>query len=102
MNNNPTIQELQALLAAEDDAEGTHLICVTDTGDVVIHLLPNCMDTYTFTQRNGVKFHYGMLIASSGYVGPAAAKNEEWVHRLFHCGLLSNWDEGETGYVDCW
>ena len=48
---------------------------------------------------DGLAFRLETFIANNGYIGLEAAKDEEWIKRLYDC-LSENWPNPSSTYID--
>src|SRR5207302_7994656 len=96
LNNSPTKEQLEEILARHDDRAGDHVLWVDGTGDV--HL------TVVHEGRNGaaneqplpeLQLRCETFRRGKEYVGPAAAADEEWVTRVFK-SLLESWPKAKA------
>jgi hypothetical protein len=95
MNNNPTVEELAAMMAIQDDNAHSHRMWVSHDGEVHISKVPEDEDYI----RANAKFRYETLDAGNDYVGPNAASDLEYVQsELNH--LKRDWETGAEGYID--
>ena len=96
--NNPTTSDLQALLRSLNDDAGHHRIWVDTSGDVhVDEIDPGVGASNAY--RPNEKFRLETLVCGNGYVGRAAADDQQWVNDLF--GWLTGlWRKGHKGYSD--
>lgn len=94
MNDNPSVDELAALLAIQDDKEHSHRIWVGYDGRVHISKVP---DDEEYIMENA-KFRYEVLNAGNDYVGPNAAADMDYVSRELEY-LKRDWTSGATGYI---
>ncbi len=95
----PKIDELRELLTNADDAVDSHMLWVARDGAVHLDRLGGYSPIGLSAQHDDMVFRLETFVAGNGYVGTAAAKNDDWVSRLFRA-LVSNWREGTSGYVD--
>ncbi|WP_338627278.1 hypothetical protein QJR52_02775 [Clostridium baratii] len=91
----------------------------TLTRDELVELIKNGDDSYdnqirvtkdgmVFLSRivgaeniSGLKFRFETFDAGNGYVGPDAAKDEEYIDDLYRA-LIESWKLNRTGYIDYW
>jgi hypothetical protein len=101
LKQNPTKEQLRALIANQVDSAGHHMIWVSVDGDVFVDTVPQGLTPigYAKSLDGKIQFRLETLVARNDYVGPKAAKDEVWIDRLF-AGLLSNYERGVEGYVD--
>jgi hypothetical protein len=100
MNNNPTKEELQALLRACDDTAGGHILWVSRSGEVQIILLTReTAAKWAGRMGNEIQFRYETYGSGNDYVGENAANDDRYVSSLFK-KLLTDWQEDKRGYID--
>jgi hypothetical protein len=99
--NNPTREELAAMMTVCDDAEASHIIWVEHNGIVHIDPLPDDISANGFQRRHekAMRFCLETCSRGNGYVGEEAAKDDRSVDEKF-CLLVEHWKENTTGYVD--
>lgn len=97
--NHPKIDELRHLLENADDKEDSHMMWVARDGVVHLDPLEGSSPLRLSTQHEDMAFRLETFVAGNGYVGAAAAVDDDWVSRLFRA-LVSHWREGTRGYVD--
>jgi hypothetical protein len=98
---NPSQNDLALLLARVDDDAGHHIIWVAHNGEVHIDTLPEEMTPPEFATKNKeiIKFRLETCDQGNGYTGLSAADDKQWVEILFN-GLITNWENNATGYID--
>lgn len=101
LSDNPTKEQLKALIAHVDDNEGHHILWVNRDGDVNLTLLREDLTPVRFDQTNGakMKFRLEVLAAGMGYTGPGAAEDEKWMTQVWN-RLNSLWSQNYEGYSD--
>ena len=101
LNQNPTSQQLSALLAACDDNAGTHILWVDHLGKVSISRLEDheTPAQWAARMRSQIRFRYESYAPGNGYVGPEVASDQSYVNNLLR-NILNDWDEGKVGRVD--
>ena len=95
LKNNPTIEELAALIRPLDDQNYSHKMWVDYDGDVHISIVPENEEKIHAKS----KFRYECLDRGNGYVGPKAANDEEYVEKELEY-LKRDWARGAEGYID--
>lgn len=96
MNQNPTREDLRALLAPCDDAAGHHVLWVKSNGDVLITQFPKTSaPPATNEDLPGAKLRFPAFLAGNEYVGPAATADEDWVDDLFAM-LQRQWNRSQS------
>lgn len=96
MNNNPTKEELRALIYACDDSAGHHIIWVNRLGDVRISLVANETPAKWVTRmEDEILFRFESYAANNDYVGQNAADDEKHVSSVFK-ELLASWNSYKT------
>ena len=97
----PTLDQLRDLLRSVDDDSGHHILWVGHSGEVHLDPLPSHLTPAMWIEKNRdhVRSRYETLGRGNGYVGPEAAKDDEWVSTLFEW-LLQDWAAGRRGYID--
>lgn len=94
LTQNPTREQLAALLASVDDDADTHVIAVMLTGEV--RIVP--WSRFDKSDRS-MRFRFESYGRGNGYAGPAAAADAIRVARLFD-ELVGHWANGERGFID--
>jgi hypothetical protein len=97
--NHPKIDELRQLLEKADDTVDSHMLWVARDGAVHLDPLGGSSPLSLSAQHHDMAFRLETFVEGNGYVGTAAAKDDDWVSRLFRA-LVSHWREGTRGYVD--
>jgi hypothetical protein len=99
LNENPSPDELRAILFDLDDDEGPHVPWVGFNGVVHIDPVPDHQHPNEFARarENEMKLRLGSLAKFQRYVGPSAAADEAWVDRLFN-ELLQLWHDDVDGF----
>lgn len=94
MNQRETLsrESIASLLASKDDSLDRQ-VRVMENGDVVLS------DVVGSQGLDGVRFRLETLSAGNDYVGEAAAKDANWVNRIYHA-VFENWDSNARGYID--
>lgn len=104
LTRKPTEEQLAELLAGVDDNSDSHVLWADQTGTV--HLDPvrstkRLSDEQPIWFGPEARFRWETFCQGNNYVGRAAAKDSEWVHRLYK-EITFMWESGFTGYSDYW
>ncbi len=101
LKENPTKQQLKNLFASQDDKAGHHVIWVSTDGAVNLDVIPDKMAPIGFEKslNNRMQFRLETMVADNGYVGPLAAKDDQWMDRVY-AALVDNYANGVSGYID--
>ena len=100
LNQNPTVEELRALLATGDDWAGHHVLWVNRTGEVMLTRLPKGWPPAPLA-ADDVRVRCETFPLSYGYVGAEVAGDEVWLAGLLRV-LLWGWSksaESEEPFV---
>jgi hypothetical protein len=96
----PSKANLKVLIALADDNEGSHMIWVSESGDVHIDVIPKHHAASAHADElPSMRFRLETLEAGNGWTGPRAASDDDWIERLY-VGLTRHWKIGTRGYVD--
>ena len=102
LENNPTVDDLRTLLSVQNDDAGHHIVWVDASGNVHVDTVPDDDSPVGFARSlPNVKLRLETLQAGNGYTGPEAAKDDDWVKRLFN-GLVENWPSAKTAKTPCY
>ena len=106
LEDQPTLEQLQAIIAAADDVAGHHVLWVDTRGSVHLSLLPEGLGPIGFEESNkSMCLRYETCDPGNGYVGIEAANDLELMERLYS-SLLREWPNrlsgGRVEYVDSW
>jgi hypothetical protein len=101
LDENPTQEQLRALIASCDDEAGGHVVWVDPQGGVHVTQLGWDITPGGWAAKMGdrIQFRYETFQCGNGYVGPEAAQDDEYVSGLFR-SLLHDWQRGACGYID--
>lgn len=104
MEQTPTVEELRRLILACDDLAGHHVLWVDKCGDVRVSQIPRDQTPIGFEEEHPeMRLRYETFQAGNDYVGPEAAKDDEWIHQLFEA-LVKEWPhakhERKVEYID--
>jgi len=92
MNNNPTVEDLRALIYACDDSSGHHILWVDRFGEVRFALITNETPAKWVTRmEDKILFRYESYAVNNDYVGKNAASDDKHVFSLFK-ELLGDWE----------
>ena len=91
LNNQPTVNELARLFAAQKDTLNDHILWISDAGDVRIDPVTSCKEETRFEEeRPQMRAHLKMYRRGQGYVGKKAAADTEFVGRVLQT-LQQEW-----------
>lgn len=91
MDNDPTVEQLRALIRFCNDSAGNHILWIARNGEVKISRVPRELSPERFQQTTPeMQLRYETFEAGNEYVGPEAADDEAWVSELFDT-LLRDW-----------
>jgi hypothetical protein len=104
MDKNPTVEELRQLIMACNDLAGHHVLWVANNGDVHVSRVPKGVSPVGFQEaQSEMQLRYETFEAGNDYVGPEAAKDNEWINQLFDA-LTKAWPKAkakpEVEYID--
>lgn len=96
-----TKEELRNLIASRDDKVGHHMLWVSVDGDVFLDLIPGDLTPSGFheSKKDQLQFRLETLQVDNDYVGAEAAKDNEWVDRVYEA-LVGNWERSTREYID--
>ncbi|GLX90447.1 hypothetical protein [Pseudomonas weihenstephanensis] len=96
LNNQPTINELARLFAAQKDTLSDHILWVSDTGEVRIEPVTACHENTPFEEhRPALRTHLKMYRRGQGYVGKKAAADKTFITEVLQT-LTLNWEKAQT------
>lgn len=96
----PTRQQLRALMFAVDDGSDHHVVWVGHDGEVHIEAMQGRTPASWEEQNEArIRFRLESYQRGNGYLGPDAAKDDQWVGRVFE-QLTKAWADGRTEMVD--
>lgn len=87
-----TLEQVRLLIASGNDKVHNQLR-VSRGGQAWLSTVVGGVDT------GGLLFRLETWAAGSGYVGPGAAQDEQWVTQVFNA-LQSNWPKPRDAYID--
>ena len=90
LNDNPTMDELRALLRPCDDHAGHHVLWVECTGEVHITPIPGEEANGFDKDHPNAKLWLREFASGENCVGPGAAEDIGWVEDLFYA-LTHEW-----------
>ncbi|WP_297844893.1 hypothetical protein [Pseudomonas sp.] len=91
LNNQPTIEELAQLFASKKDSLDSHILWVSDAGDVHIDRLATNAGEGEFEQCNPkMRARLKMYRRGQGYVGKKAAADENFIGQVLQT-LTREW-----------
>lgn len=102
METNPTVDELRALIRAEDDRAGHHIVWVATNGDVHVSIVPEDMSPVDLERIHpDMQLRLETFQIGNEYVGPTAAEDNDWMNQLFEA-LNREWPRARgTGRIEC-
>ena len=104
LNNQPTVNELARLFAAQKDTLNDHILWISEAGDVRIDPVAACKEETEFEKdRPQMRAHLKMYRRGQGYVGKKAAADKEFIGRVYQT-LQQEWpavrSQPEIAYID--
>lgn len=104
LNNQPTPDELAQLFAARKDKHGSHILWISETGEVHLDSLAPEIDEKEFEQRTpGMRARLRTYHCGKGYVGKKAAADKDFIGRVYQT-LQQEWSvvrsKPEVTYID--
>lgn len=104
LNKSPTRQQLESLLRSADDSKAHHVIWVSKAGDVAVTPLPKGVGPVELEKNTPqMAIRYETCQCGNGYVGLKAARDTNYVSRMFN-SLVKEWQGASTAdsviYVD--
>jgi len=96
-----SIDQLKDMISHCDDDRTSHIVWVDVAGEVHVTPMPVEATPAVWAEGNRelIRFRFETLKQGSGFVGPEAAKDEQWMNRLF-VSLTKFWESGAKGYRD--
>ena len=93
LNDNPTIEQLQQIIALAESAAGRHCLWVDTLGVVHLDLIPTDMTPSSFEYgKPQMRIRFETFSKELNNCGSIAAKNLKYINRLLS-DLTSNWDK---------
>jgi hypothetical protein len=89
---NPSIEDLRAIIADADDQAGHHIVWLSLGGNVhVTRLIGELPIEWEKRNENQYKFRLASFAQGNGYVGPEAAQDEGWMREMLD-KLKAGWE----------
>lgn len=100
LNDTPTLDELREIVKTYDHNQDHHIIYVTKSGDIAVHVLGPDETPAGWAKRNedSVQFRLETFAQGTGHLGERAAKDDYWMRKLYAV-LVKNWQNGEVDYI---
>ncbi|MFP3515310.1 hypothetical protein SB766_03810 [Pseudomonas sp. SIMBA_077] len=96
LNNQPTVNELARLFAAQKDTLNDHILWVCENGDVRIEPVVACKEETPFEKdRPHMRAHLKMYRRGQGYVGKKAAADKAFMASVLET-LTLTWEKAQT------
>ena len=96
LNNQPTVNELARLFAAQKDTLNDHILWISDAGDVRIDAVTSCKEETRFEEeRPQMRAHLKMYRRGQGYVGKKAAADTDYIARVLQT-LTLTWQQAQS------
>ena len=96
LNNQPTVNELARLFAAQKDTLNDHILWVCNEGTVRIEPVVACKEETQFEkERPHMRAHLKMYRRGQGYVGKKAAADKDFMARVLQT-LTLTWEKAQT------
>lgn len=96
LNNQPTVNELARLFAAQKDTLNDHILWISDAGDVRIEPVTACKEETEFEKdRPQMRAHLKMYRRGQGYVGKKAAADTDFMSRVLQT-LTLTWKKAQA------
>ena len=96
LNNQPTVNELARLFAAQKDTLNYHILWISDAGDVRIEPVTACKEETEFEKdRPDMRAHLKMYRRGQGYVGKKAAADKDFMSQVLQT-LTLTWEKAQT------
>jgi hypothetical protein len=106
LENKPSLIQFKELVASCDDNAGHHVLWASISGGVEFGVLTPELDLSPIGFENStpsMKLRFETYSRGNGYVGFEAAKDSEYIERLYKA-LLAKWGERSSGarvdYID--
>jgi hypothetical protein len=101
MAQSPTMDQLVRIIGAADDKATHHILWLDYQGNVHLSPLPFNLTPVGFAEDNKdvIKLRLETFEQGNGYTGPGAAKDKNWMDRLFRA-LDKAWKTDDEGYCD--
>jgi hypothetical protein len=98
LRENPTLEQFRALLASRDDSDYAYVLWVDSDGEVFLTPMQGTVPAMWESYQTTLKFRFESFAAGTGYVGPEAAEDDEWVNRLY-AALHREWQADRRGHL---
>ena len=96
LNNQPTVNELARLFAAQKDTLNDHILWISKAGDVCLEQVASCKEETEFEKdRPQMRAHLKMYRRGQGYVGKKAAADADFMARVLQT-LTMTWEKAQT------
>ena len=90
--NHPIIEDLSKLIAEQDHNAGVHVIYIDKSGNVLVDTLleEEGPPEWEARKADDIYMRYKSLAKGRGHVGPQAARDAEWMKKMYQ-DLLRLW-----------
>ena len=96
LNNQPTVNELARLFAAQKDTLNDHILWISKAGDVCLERVTSCKEETEFEKdRPHMRAHLKMYRRGQGYVGKKAAADKDFMSQVLQT-LTLTWEKAQT------
>ena len=104
LNNQPTLDELAHLFAARKDKHGSHILWISESGEVHLDSLAPEVGEEGFAKRTpNMRARLRTYHRGKGYVGKKAAADRDYIGRVYST-LNQAWSvarsQPEVAYID--
>lgn len=104
LNDQPTLDELAQLFAARKDKQESHILWISECGEVHLDSLAPEVDEKEFEQRTpSMRARLRTYHRGKGYVGKKAAADKEFIGRVYQT-LQQEWpaarNKPEVAFID--
>ena len=97
LNNQPTIDELARMFAAQKDSHDSHILWISKSGQVHMDCLSPHAHEAEFDQNNqNLLARLKMYRRGQGYVGKKAAADKDYMAKVLQT-LTLTWERAQTG-----
>lgn len=91
LSHNPTVEELRELIHQGEDGSGNHILWVKKNGEVKLSRIDGNESAAQFLKKHpDMRLRFEMFEAGNEYVGPEAARDDQWMAELYE-RLLTAW-----------
>ena len=91
LNTDPTPDQLREMIRQCDDSAGNHVLWVKKMGEVELSAVPVNQTPDGFERNHPeMQIRFETFLAGNEYVGPEAARDDEWIAELF-ARLVREW-----------